>query len=429
MATHSTRALRIGLLLGDQLVEERVFKGGPISIGQSLRANLSIPVDGVPLEHVLFVEDQGRLVLRPTPGMTGRLAYGSEIRTELVGDIPIERGARGKLHIGRNATLLFQEIATPVAAPRMQLPASVRGTLGDRIDARLAIVLAASLLVHIGIGTWAMLTDRVSDELPFEAASSYEPPRYDIIDLSVPDVVAPPADPTPGEPTPGAATPVSPRQTPKPIVGSPRIDDAVDPDRWAQVMTGNVDATNGQGEIRNRSPGADLDKQIADIRDRNRDVRVGNNPTTRDYPTRPGTGPDGPRIDPGQIAGTPKREEPPTVRIIPGPRPPQPGEGVSVPTAEQVVAKIQGSYLGGLQRCYSKFGLAIDAKMSAKVTLTFTVDERGLTSDTVAAGTAGEVDSCIQGLMPAWRFAPARDKDGDPTDAPFRVVLVLQPPH
>ena len=70
MASPAVRALRVGVLLGDNLVEERVFRGAtPITFGQSLRCTLSIPGDGVPLEHVLFVRDQGRLLLRVTAKM------------------------------------------------------------------------------------------------------------------------------------------------------------------------------------------------------------------------------------------------------------------------------------------------------------------------------------------------------------------------
>jgi len=65
----SPRALRVGVLLGGTLVEERVFSGmTPITIGQSLRCTLSIPADGVPLEHTLFARDQGRTLLRASPG-------------------------------------------------------------------------------------------------------------------------------------------------------------------------------------------------------------------------------------------------------------------------------------------------------------------------------------------------------------------------
>src|SRR5213075_434462 len=152
-------------LLRDNLVEERLFAdAGPITFGQSLRCRLSVPVDGVPYEHALFVRDQGRLVLRLGPKMTGRLATG-DAKSELAeGDHAIGRGARGRLTIG-DATVLFQEVAAPVRSPRPQLPASVRGTFADRVDRRLALIVGGSLVVHLVIGGWAWMTESETQPL------------------------------------------------------------------------------------------------------------------------------------------------------------------------------------------------------------------------------------------------------------------------
>lgn len=439
------RALRIGVLLRETLVEERLFKivrnQVAISIGQSARCDLSIPSSALPLEHTLFAVEHGQLVLRVTAAMTGRLAQEATIQTEAefragpgrsgVWTVPIERGGRGKLHIGE-ATILFQEVVAPPSVPRPQLPASVRGTLADRIDPRLAVVIAGSLLVHTVIGAWAWMTEHVDDDAALEEAALYDPPRYDVIELSVPDIVEPPT-PTPVDPTPGAAAPVSPRQTPSPIaprvVVRPRPGVAMpepDVDRWALAVTNGTTGPNGQGEIKNRSPGAALDKQIADIRDHNRDIHVGTNPTSRDAPPRIGTGPDGPNVaDPVAIRNLPKKSEDPIVRIRPVPMPHTPDQPSL--TIAMVIARIQGSYLGGLQRCYVKHGLEHDATMVAKVAVSFTVDDKGMATDNHANGANAEVDACIQTLMGGWRFPVPKDKDGDPTDVAFKVVLALQP--
>jgi hypothetical protein len=116
------RALRVGVLLGNNLVEERVFRSShlaPVTFGQSLKCTLSIPAAGVPMEHTLFAVDQGRILLRVTAAMSGRLAQGGEIQAleKAETQIPLAHGARGKLQIGE-ATVLFQEIAAPPIAPR-----------------------------------------------------------------------------------------------------------------------------------------------------------------------------------------------------------------------------------------------------------------------------------------------------------------------
>src|SRR4051812_12885612 len=153
------RALRVGILLGNNLVEERVFRDGqPITFGQSLRCSLSVPGDGIPHEHVLFARDNGRYVLRPLPRMNGKVAHGDTITTELAGDLVLAAGARGKLVAG-DAPILFQELAAPPLAPRPVLPASIRGSLGDRIDKRLAAIIGASVVAHLAIAAFAWLDD------------------------------------------------------------------------------------------------------------------------------------------------------------------------------------------------------------------------------------------------------------------------------
>jgi hypothetical protein len=219
-------------------------------------------------------------------------------------------------------------------------------------------------------------------------------------------------------------------QTPgtRPRPGTPSLDpDPIDADRWAQFLTGNTPGANGQQEIKSRVPGAALDQQIKDIRDNNRNVQVGNDPRTRveDRPRR-GDGGDGPDIDDPRFTNTgEKKEKDPIVRIDPI-RPP-PGEPGTTLTPAMVVARIVGSYMAGLQRCYVKHGLSIDPTLSAKVSVSFTVTDKGTTEDNAARGANSEVDACIAGQMAGWRFPIPKDEDGDPTDAPFKVSLVLRP--
>src|ERR1041385_7306656 len=59
------RILRIGVLLGGKIVEERLIREGtPVSIGQSMKNTFSVPIEGLPLEFTLFALDQGRYSLR-----------------------------------------------------------------------------------------------------------------------------------------------------------------------------------------------------------------------------------------------------------------------------------------------------------------------------------------------------------------------------
>ncbi len=441
MAPPSVRALRVGVLLGGNLVEERVLRGAtPITFGQSLRCTLSIPGDGVPLEHVLFVRDQERVQLRVTAKMEGRISHGDVIRTELrdgvaaqgVWTIPLERGARGKLRIG-DATVLFQEIAAPPLAPRPQLPASIRGTLADRVDRRLAVIIGGSILAHLGIAGWAWITD--TDRGALLSPTVSQTYHQETMEVTLPELDSPITPPA-TEPGPGTAIPVSPVQIPAPIIRKPNphttafdparvVDDAT---RMAQILTGSDPGRTGPGEMHGRQPGADLDSQLADIRDGNHRVTIGDDGHAfRDRPGTPRLGTNAAPItrDPNQLTPLPgHRDDEPGGRIVIKPVPGDgPGTTLSV---DAVLAKINGAYMSGLQRCYKK-GLRGDSTLSGKVAMSFTVTETGRLEDATAHGVSAEVDACISSLMIGWRFPIPKDKQGDTVDASFKLGLALQP--
>src|SRR3982751_3466955 len=77
------RILRIGVLLGGKIVEERLIRERtPVTIGQSMRNTFSIPIEGLPLEVTLFAIAEGRYSLRFLPRMDGRLSdSGGQVNT------------------------------------------------------------------------------------------------------------------------------------------------------------------------------------------------------------------------------------------------------------------------------------------------------------------------------------------------------------
>ena len=388
------RALRVGVVLNGNLVEERLFTDAvPITIGQSLKCRLSVPVDGVPFEHVLFAVDHGRWLLE------GKA---------------LEQGAKGKIRIGE-AVLLYQELPAPPKAPRPQLPASVRGSLADRIDRRTAVIVGLSLFVHIGIATWANLTDGDVDRVPWQVNAKYIPVQQeDAIEIDANQL-------------PAIAAPVAPVvQTPAPIVRPTRIVDKPltleDADRYAAMLTGNDPSSDGRHEMQPRRVGADLRNEIDDITHNGRNVKVGNEGGTRETGPRRGTD-HGIQLDnPGDLDHMTKADEkPPTLKPepIPGPKLRR------TLTMEMVLAKIQGAYLAGLQRCYKRV-LTHDSWANGRVKLAFTVDERGHTIDIEARGVTPELDTCIEAQMAGWLFPIPRDATGEPAEAGFTLSLAFQ---
>ena len=396
------RALRIGVVLNGTLVEERTFSDGqPIMVGQSLRCRLSVPVDGVPFEMTLFRVANGRYVLD---------------------GVPLEPGARGKVAIGE-ATILYQDLPQPPKPVRPQLPASVKGTLADRIDRRVAVIVGLSVFAHLGIATWAYFTEGDVDRLGlFPKSAQYIPVQQDdaiVIDAGqVPDAL------------PAAATPASPVQTPAPIVKPTRITTAQperpmtvdDADRFAQILTGNDETRRGERAMNHRQVGADLKDQIDDITRNGRNVRVGDDPRTREDAARRGTD-RGLQIDSQRgVDHMVKRPERIYTKVWAAPSGPRPKRTL---TMQMVLAKIQGQYMQGLQRCYKR-ELAGSSGAQGKVNLAFTVDERGHTIDAEANGVSRELETCVAGQMAGWLFPIPKNEAGEADEAAFKLALSFQ---
>lgn len=93
-------------------------------------------------------------------------------------------------------------------------------------------------------------------------------------------------------------------------------------------------------------------------------------------------------------------------------------------TAAILVETIETSYLGALRRCY-KARLKHDPAARGRVIVTFTVDGKGRLSDGRASGVGKQIESCVERAMTRWEFPPARDRDGAPIEATFRLALQL----
>ncbi|MCW5800869.1 MAG: AgmX/PglI C-terminal domain-containing protein [Deltaproteobacteria bacterium] len=406
------------MILRDVLVEERLFLDVdrlPVTVGQSLRCRLSIPADGVPLERVLFVVDEGRFVL------DGKV---------------VEHGARGKLRLGE-ATILYQELAAPPVAARPRLPASLRGTLLDRVDKRLAVVLGASLLVHLGLGVGAWVIGDPErepvtfqdEEQTFTAITYADPVAIELPPEKRTEPLA--TEATEATEATGVAKPVAPEiQTPRAIVDPPRpaLATAEQGKRLAELLTTSEETPRGPGTMGPRRPAVDLDRQAKEALANGERTTLGNpdRASRTDDTSRLGTTERTVVAQPAELARTHKTAEKDAGRIDirpdPTPRDPRP------PTLrpDDVLAKIRGGYMTAIQRCYLK-ELRDQPTLAGKVTLVLTVDERGRVDNASASGVSPGVSGCIEGLMSGWRFAIPRDPAGEPTDASFRFSLQLTP--
>lgn len=442
------RILRIGVLLGGKIVEERLVRERvPVSIGQSMKNTFSIPVDGLPLEFTLFALDQGKYYLRFLPKMDGRLSdSGGQVNTLDAlkargavnhGDffqVPLSDSSRGKLTIG-DLTILFQFVTEPPRQPKPMLPASVRGSFGDRFEPQLVICVGGSVMAHFILMLLAILGvfgDPMSDTRSIDQQAydlTFEPEKH------LAEIKDEPVDV--GSAAGSASEAVKPVKAPVKPAGNPgkgrekneqvslSEDDAA---AFADKLTAEGPNGTDQGDMSKRRPGADLEAQINNVKEGNKVVSVGGGAgrgSRGGGDARVGTG-SGPNVGQGGIesAGGGKQvEKGPAGRISVSDRQ---SFDESTLTPDIVLAKIQTAYMAGLRRCYKSY-LNKDPSARGKVTLSLTVNATGRTVNGAARGFAGEVDSCISAQMSGWRFPAPKDKDGEATDASFAITLALVP--
>jgi hypothetical protein len=156
------KVLRIGLVQGGRVIEERIIKQRTsVTIGQSERAMFVIPAQNVPSQFKLFELIGNDYYLNFLDGMTGRVALQTGItdiaalrgQAKRVGNayqVKLTEEARGKVVAGET-TFLFQFVAPPPPQPRPQLPLAVKGGLASQIDWNLTIIAAFSFLLHFGV--------------------------------------------------------------------------------------------------------------------------------------------------------------------------------------------------------------------------------------------------------------------------------------
>ena len=447
------RVLRIGVLLGGKIVEERLIRERTsVSIGQSMKNTFSVPVEGLPLEFTLFaIDERGKYHLRFLSKMDGRLSDASGQVTTLEAlkgrgaaqsgeywQVPLGDNSRGKLSLG-DLTVLFQFVTEPPRQPKPMLPASVRGTFADRFDPRLSVIMATSVILHFAVVIIALLGDIEEDSIAAKAYNlTFQPEKYQV---TIEDEPKPQADPNAGSGA-GSAEKADTKQPDKPAAkpsksdgGSGRDvkadvgmseDDAM---AMANLMTGEGQNGSSEGDMSGRRPQGDLKGEIDAINEGNKNVGIGggqNRGSRGDGETRVGTG-SGPKIDgpkgPESAGGGKVAEKGPQGRINVSSKT---GGDESSLTPDVVLNKILSVYMVGLKRCYKQY-LNKEATARGAVALSFTVNETGRAVSGDARGFAGEVDSCIESQMSTWRFPIPKDRDNEATDANFAITLQLVP--
>lgn len=203
------KVLRIGIVQGGKIVQERLIKPGQsVTIGESSKNTFALPSDGLPAElpkrFTIFQARGDGYLLGFTDGMKGKVAVDEGIvgldalkgqpDAAAKGDAtyaPINPKNRGKIVIG-SVTVLFQFVAAPPEPARKITRADFRPKLLDEDDPvflgflALWSSLAAVLMVYV-FNTGPIESVRLEDVPDRFAKVLLAPPENDIPPPELPD--------------------------------------------------------------------------------------------------------------------------------------------------------------------------------------------------------------------------------------------------
>ncbi|RME27716.1 MAG: hypothetical protein D6798_03940 [Deltaproteobacteria bacterium] len=207
-----TKVLRIGVLVGGKVVQERLVRpGSDVTIGSSPRNTFVVDVEGIPSRTTLFTSKHNKTSLCFTESMQGKVALDRGVLTfeQLRGDpstsrrgdawlVPLSDKSRGKISLG-GITILFQFVPAPPESARLVTAADFRPKLLDDDDPvflgflALFSALAAVLMVYV-FNTEPVdlvkpedIPDRFADILIQEPSEPVEPPEPEEVELEVRD--------------------------------------------------------------------------------------------------------------------------------------------------------------------------------------------------------------------------------------------------
>ncbi|MBI4508400.1 MAG: AgmX/PglI C-terminal domain-containing protein [Deltaproteobacteria bacterium] len=451
-----SKILRIGIILGGKIVEERLIRDRvTVSIGQSAKNTFSMPFPELPKMWPLFDLLDGKYVLNIAEGMDGRLSDGghpiplAQARTngqaKKVGvgwQLSLSENARGKIICG-DMTLLFQFVTAPPLQPKPQLPHSVRGRLADRIDPYMAVVLVLSFLVHggsvVAIYNMDMPALPSPDEIPDRFAKSImqKPPTLEPKEKDT-KAASTVADEKPEETYKGVQGKGDDKpkkgkgddKPPAPVEEAPPVEAAVAQQVQNQALFKVLGARSSSGSGRfadvlgGKDSGEDLDKGLANVGKSGTAVALpgaGSGPGIRGSATGTigagkSTGVTGP-TGTGNVGGA-KGEDEIRADVRSGGLDEIESGGLD---PAKVMATIKARYFSGVQQCYQR-ALKANPKLGGKVSVGFSIGAAGNVTKVTVDGFDGEVDSCIEAQARRWRF----DKPEEGS-AEFEIPFILRP--
>jgi hypothetical protein len=409
------KVLRIGLVQGGKVIEERVIKQRThVTIGPSEKSMFVIPSKNLPAQFRVFELAGNEYVLNFLDGMTGRVALKTGV-SDLAAlrasakriplgngqmyQIPLSDEARGKVVVGET-TFLFQFVAPPPIQPKPQLPVSVKAGLANDIDWGTTIIAAFSFLFHFGaVGSiysdWMdpIVDDEVDVAQLLENVKALPPPPpvEQKTEVEVPVTTAAAATEAPKAAAAAGAG------AGKGSGGKGNVSDAratAISNELAQLDVAMIGALNSNGSATNSvldkgdTPTGLLDGAAAN----NSGIGAAGVAGLATIGNTQGGGP-------AAVGSATKVKGPVGNASIGGAA----VSGGSVANASSVVAGMAA----GFRRCYNK-GLQEDPNMKGSVRITAKIGPNGevLSASPSGSGLSGTVVSCVAARVSSAQFAP-----------------------
>ena len=451
------KVLRIGIIQGGRIVEERVIrKRESVSVGSSEKNHFVVLGDGVPSRFELFQLVGNDYILNFTDKMSGRVGLpggvqeldqmrksGAARNAGSHFQVKLSDSSRGKVVLGAT-TLLFQFVQPPPVQPRPQLPAAARAGLVRSIDwlftsfIVFTFMMMFGFIVYLENADWpleqgvASVPEDVAKMIFEEPTPPPEP--EETTDEEAPDQ-AKDESPAPSKPAPEKG------QAPKGPDKSPQEKEAAQAEATARIAQEAAQAAEALivGALSNEAGGALADVlaggavtgNAQDILASAAGVGVASSSSGGTLRTRAGGGTGSGQSGLGGLsrAGgsetTTGRGEGKDVgeRTIKGNT--SVGSGGDIGGAGEfdsaLVVKMIKTRIGAIRACYER-ELRKNPTLAGKVTIEFTIEVRGNVSGVkVADNTTGEraVGECVANAISNFRFNPGPEGGSVSFSYPF----------
>lgn len=435
---NGTRVLRVGLVVGGRIVEERVLgPGETLSIGSSERNTIVHAGPGMPSRFDLFQFIAGEYFLNFTDAMVGKVSVpaGMGDLAELRGSghardaggyrqVGLDDRSRGRVTIA-DTTLIFQFVDPPPKAVRPQLPTTVMGGFGSNVDWTFTAFVAASFIFFFGFGLYLSQLDPVVDSgiaaLPDDLAHLvYEEPPPPEVEQQVeqtdettePTEVATQETRTTRESSSSGERSSSSGDVVNDSAAQASLADSV----AQQVVNDMLGSLSGAGAVfqdnlRGGAVSGNIGEMLASATGtgeagagRTGSIREagggGGSGTTGNLGSLqggsgprasgdPGTGPAQVEVRRGSVRASTSTEV----------------GGTGTFDASQVSSRLRGLQ-GSINRCYEQ-QLATNPTLEGRVGVQFTITESGTVSGVQVEAPNAALGSCVEGVLSRMRFNPA----------------------